>query len=115
MGGLVVVIAHSTLTGLRMLSGALVWAVHFLAIYGFTALACARGFAAAQWLGVGVLAWAIGAATVVALAAATAIIASTRRTPVIGFTEWFTAGVAALAMLAIAWETLSAAMVPACV
>lgn len=98
-----------------MLSGALIWAAHFLTIYGITTLACARGFAAAQWLGIGVVPWAIGVATLVALAAAAAVIASTRRMPVIGFTEWITAGVAALAMLAIAWEALPAIMVPACV
>jgi hypothetical protein len=110
-----VAVSYSTVAGLRMLSGALIWAVHFMAIYGFTALACARGFAAAQWLGIGVVAWAIGAATLVALVAIAAVIASTRTAPVIGFTEWITAGVAALAMVAIAWEALPAIMVPACV
>ena len=43
-------------------SGVVVWAVHFAMIYGSTALACARGFARRAWLGVGVVAWAIGAA-----------------------------------------------------
>jgi hypothetical protein len=101
---------------LRMFSGALIWAVHFIAIYGFTTLACARGFATMQWLGVGIVAWAIGAATMIALVAAVAVaVYATRTVPVNGFTEWITAGVAALAALAIVWEALPAIMVPACV
>ena len=32
-------------TTLRMTAGIIVWAVHFAAIYGYAALACARGFA----------------------------------------------------------------------
>jgi hypothetical protein len=99
-----------------MFSGALIWAVHFMAIYGFTTLACARDFATTQWLGIGIVAWAIGAATIIALAAAVAVVVSATRTaPVIGFTDWITAGVAALAALAIVWEALPVIMVPACV
>jgi hypothetical protein len=99
-----------------MFSGALIWAVHFMAIYGFTTLACARDFATTQWLGIGIVAWAIGAATIIALAAAVAVaVSATRTAPVIGFTDWITAGVAALAALAIVWEALPVIMVPACV
>jgi hypothetical protein len=99
-----------------MFSGALIWAVHFMAIYGFTTLACARAFATTQWLGIGIVAWAIGAATIIALAAAVAVVVSATRTaPVIGFTDWITAGVAALAALAIVWEALPVIMVPACI
>jgi hypothetical protein len=109
-------ISTSTRVALRMVSGALIWAVHFIAIYGFTSLACARGLATTQWLGIGIVAWTIGAATMIALAAAVAVIVSATRTaPVNGFTEWITAGVAALAALAIVWEALPAIMVPACV
>lgn len=109
-------ISRSTVTSMRMLSGALIWAVHFMAIYGFTTLACTRGFAGAQWLGIGVVEWAIGVATLIALAAVVSIIvAATRLTPVVGFTEWMTAGVAALAAVAIVWEALPAMMVPPCV
>ena len=36
---------------LRMALGVMVWAAHFAVVYGFTALACARGFAsAAPWV-----------------------------------------------------------------
>jgi hypothetical protein len=109
-------ISPSTRIALRMFSGALIWAVHFIAIYGFTTLSCARGFATTQWLGIGIVAWAIGAATMIALAVAVVVVVSAARTaPVIGFTDWITAGVAALAALAIVWEALPVIMVPACV
>ena len=100
---------------LRMLSGALIWAVHFMGIYGFTTLACARDFASIQWLGIGVVAWVVGGATVIALAAGLWVIFTAIRTRRIGFTEWMTASVAALASLAIVWEALPAVMVSACV
>ena len=60
------------------------------------------------------LAWVIGAATLVALAAAVAIIASTRGA-VCRIHRLDHRGVAALAMLAIVWEALPAIMVPPCV
>jgi hypothetical protein len=88
-------------------SGVIVWALHFTALYGFTALACARGFPRA-------LPWVIGAATLAAAALAVAIIAlaySKRR----DFVDWIAAGVAAFALLVIAWEALPVLFVPACV
>jgi hypothetical protein len=98
-----------------MLSGALVWALHFMTIYVFTALACARGFAEVRWLGVTLVSWTIGAATAIALAAAVTIIAlALRESRPAGFNAWMTASVAALAAIAIVWETLPALMVPAC-
>ena len=105
----------SIVIALRMFSGALIWAVHFMAIYGFTTLACARDFASIQWLGIGVVAWVVGGATVIALAAGLWVIWIAMRTHPIGFTEWMTASVAALATLAMIWEALPAMMVAACV
>jgi hypothetical protein len=87
-------------------SGVIVWALHFTAVYGFTALACARGFPRA-------VPWAIGAATLAAAAVAIAIIAmaySKRR----DFADGIAAGVAAFALLAIVWEALPVLIVPAC-
>jgi hypothetical protein len=48
-----------------MAYGPALWALHFAALYGFTALACARGFA-------GAVPWVIAAATLAIAAAATA-------------------------------------------
>ena len=107
--------APSIDTALRTLSGAFIWAAHFAAIYGFTSLACARNLASIQWLGIGVVAWVVGGATVIALAAeASVIVAAMRRVP-IGFAEWMSASIAALASLAMIWEALPALMVSACV
>ena len=66
-----VAIARSTVIGLRMLSGALIWAVHFMAIYGFTTLALRAWLCLDRngW-GSASLRWVVGGATVLALAAA---------------------------------------------
>ena len=79
----------------------------------FTTLACARGFASVQWLGIGVVAWVVGVATVIALlAAASVIVAAARQRRAAGSRRGSTAGVAALAALAIVWEALPAMLVP---
>ncbi len=89
-----------------MASGAIVWAAHFTVLYGFTALACARGFSAA-------IPWVTGAATLAALGAAAVIIA--RSIPSRAhFVSWMTAAIAGLAGVAIVFEGLAIVMVPAC-
>ena len=88
-------------TLLRMSSGVIVWALHFTAIYGFTALACARGFGASAPL-------VVGAATLVAAAAAIFIIIRNFSSE---FSRWVSAAVAGAALVAILWEGLSAFMV----
>jgi hypothetical protein len=87
-------------------SGVIVWALHFTAVYGFTALACARGFPR-------VVPWAIGAATLVALGLAVAIVAKGYRERS-AFIDWMTAGVAGLALIAIAYESAAALLAPLC-
>lgn len=88
-------------------AGVLVWALHFAAIYGFTALACARGLAH-------VVPTAIGAASAIALVAVVAIIVSGWRRRA-HFEHRLSASLAALALLAIVYETIPAWTVPACV
>lgn len=93
---------------LRMFAGILIWAAHFAAIYGYTAIACARGFGA-QAITIGV-----GVATLVAALAALAMLlpAWSQRTR---FEDALTAGVAALALVAIVYEGLTVLIVvPAC-
>ena len=102
------------LVSLHMFSGVIIWAVHFTAIYGFTALACARGFQTLQWLGIGIVPWAVSGATLVAASATLAILVPALRTARASFESWMTAGVAALALIAILWETLPVMMVPVC-
>lgn len=88
-------------------SGAIVWALHFTAIYGVTALACARGFPR-------VIPWAVAAATLLAAALSIALILRGYRGRA-AFIGWMTGAVAALALVAIVYESIGAAMVPSCV
>jgi hypothetical protein len=91
---------------LGMSAGAIVWAAHFMALYAFTALACARGFP-------GAIPWFAGAATLVALVAAGVIVARAfpRRA---GFAPWMTASIAGVAIVAIVFEAIAVAIVPPC-
>ncbi len=93
-------------TSLRISAGIIVWILHFVAIYGFTALACARG--APQ-----PVPWVIAGATIAGIAACLVIVAKefARRER---FESWLAAGVAAFALLAILWEALTVFMVPIC-
>jgi hypothetical protein len=91
---------------LLMAGGALCWALHFAAIYGFTGVACARGYAPA-------VPWAILACTVPALLGAAVVmrLALRRRE---SLEHWLAAAIAGAAMVAIVWEALPALLVPAC-
>ena len=94
-------------TALRLSAGPIAWAVHFAAVYGFTGVACARGLA-------GSVPWAIGLATLAAGAGCVAlVVAGMRRRD--EFESWLSASLAALALLAIAWEALTALLVRPCV
>jgi hypothetical protein len=86
--------------------GVLVWALHFGALYGFTALACARGFA-------NTVPWFAGFAALAALFAMLLIIARNvpRRAE---FESWMALAVAALASVGIAYGTFSVYLVRPC-
>ena len=95
-----------TRTALRMSAGPIAWALHFAAIYGSTGVACARGLP-------GTVPWAVGIATLAAGAACVAtIVAGVRRRD--EFESWLSAALAGLALLAIAWEALTALLVRPC-
>ncbi|MCI3950594.1 MAG: coxX [Burkholderiales bacterium] len=87
-------------------SGIAVWALHFSVVYGFTALACARGFAHA-------IPWVVTLVSLAAVALAAAIIVKGYRERS-AFIEWMTAGVAGLALLAIVYETTAGLLSPQC-
>jgi hypothetical protein len=91
-------------TLLRISSGVIVWALHFGFLYGFTALACARGFPH-------VVPWVVGGATVAAGLAAALIILKNLSAD---FNRWLAAALAVAALLAILWEGLTVFMVPMC-
>ena len=107
-------IGRFTRTSLRLSSGVIIWAMHFTVIYAFTALACARGFAELQWLGAGVVTWTVLGVTSIAVAATLLVLVPAARAARGSFEDWMTAGVAALALIAIVWEALPVIIVPAC-
>ncbi|MBA3326158.1 MAG: hypothetical protein H0T41_13115 [Rhodobacteraceae bacterium] len=108
---------------LLLLGGLLVWGAHFLLIYVFAALACARAFADARLFGVGVVPATILAATVAALLAVAWLrrrarleegraIAADRRTP--RFMRRLGAALAFYSVAAILLQVLPALMLPVC-
>jgi hypothetical protein len=110
---------------LFMIGGLLVWAAQFTIIYVFNALACARGFAGRQLLGIGVVPFVVGVASLIALAAALAVLLAALRVrgpagatrderPVDDFLRYTTVAIAALSLVAIAWNAVPAFIVPPC-
>jgi hypothetical protein len=92
------------MTALRISSGPLVWALHFTALYGFTALACARGFTAA-------IPWVVGVSTVVLGSAAALLMLRFSREQ---FIDWLSAALAALSLVAIVWQAFPVLLVRSC-
>jgi hypothetical protein len=110
---------------LFMIGGLLIWAAQFTMIYVFNALACARGFAGRQMLGIGVVPFVVGAVSLLALAAALAVLlaalwrrgparTSPEERPVDAFLRYTTIAIAALSLVAIAWNAVPALIVPPC-
>lgn len=102
---------------LLLFSGPLVWAVHFLAIYGFIGVVCARGAAGVSWLGIGIGTWGVAGAGLLAIAAIAASFALQPRHAAPDnrrFVRWITVRLGLLAMVAIAWETVTVFLVPVC-
>lgn len=91
---------------LRLSAGVLVWALHFGVLYGFTALACARGFP-------GAVPWVAGGATLAALAAIALLFL--REIPGRAeFVAWVSVAVAGLALVAVLYQTVPLFLVPVC-
>lgn len=103
-----------------LMAGSLaVWAAHFTAVYGFVALACARGWTGSSVFGIGLTDAAVAVATVAALAATVllAIVGWRRRgglRPDSRFVADVTLLTALLASLGIVWTALPAFLVPMC-
>lgn len=93
-------------TALHISSGVIIWAAHFAAIYGLTALACARNAPQLVLPAVAVPTFAAAALLVVVLWRGIA-----RRK---AFESWMSATVAAFSLLAVAWEAIPVLMVPPC-
>lgn len=87
-------------------AGVIVWAAHFLAIYGFTGVACAHGYG---WE----VPWVAGIATVGAAALVAPILRRGWRRRA-EFEHALSAGLAAFALLAILFEGLAVLLVTPC-
>jgi hypothetical protein len=92
------------MTALRLSAGPLLWLAHFGALYGFNAIACARGLP-------GAVPWVVAAATLILAIPAGFLVLRKRKDE---FVEWLTAALAALSLLAILWQALPALMVSPC-
>lgn len=101
-------------TALRICAGIIIWALHFAAIYGYAALACALGLGELRLPNVSVDA-VILITTAVAFGAALLVVILAVRAKTSAFENWMTAGIGGLAALAILWEgLLPVLIVPAC-
>lgn len=104
---------------LVLFAGPLIWAVHFIAIYGFTGIVCARLPASLTWHGIGIAVWGIAGAGLAAVAAITAVYLGAKLRDVapdnLVFIRSMSLTLSLLAVIAIVWETLAVFLIPACV
>jgi hypothetical protein len=96
------------------------WALHFLILYSFQALACARGFADERIGGIGIVPAVGGVATVAAIAACFWLVLVRGQAGqddgngAAGFLAHVKASSAVLALLAIIWTALPLVLLPPC-
>jgi hypothetical protein len=100
---------------LRASSGIIVWAIHFAVIYGFTALACDRGFAHADWVGAGPVTWVVLGATAVSALLLVWLMRRLLQQARHSFIDWLGAGVAGLALIGVLYEAVPVLLVVPCV
>lgn len=103
---------------LRLFSAPIIWAVHFLAVYTITGIACARPQLQRQWLGIDAVVLGICVASAVAIAAICVLhLRDWRRRLRYGktdFTHWTASSLGLLSVVAIFWETIPVFLVPVC-
>jgi len=108
---------------LAMMSGLIIWTAQFTAIYGITAIACARGHGQATYFGIGIVPLAIAVATLLAFAACGLVLVWSLRArrrghtdphPTDRFLQDATILISGLSLVAIAWQGLPALLVPSC-
>jgi hypothetical protein len=112
-------------TMLFMIGGLIIWAAHFTFLYAFNTLACTRSFAGADVFGFSAVSFAVGLATLVALASSGAILISALASgashkPAQGvantdrFLNYTAAMIAVISLVAIIWNGFPATVVPPC-
>lgn len=106
-----------------MMAAFLIWAAHFLLVYGINGLACARGFDRAELFGFAFVPAAVLGATALALLLTGAVLllalrgggpAARAGEDPRRFIRRFTVVAAGSALVAILWNGLPAVQVPAC-
>lgn len=119
-------VALFTPTILYLTGGLVIWAVRFLAVYSFTAIACSRGWDAEVVQGIGLVPLGIGIATAAAVAASAVLLLGAawrlrKMRSVLGgeaenrrFVQYSAGGIAALAILSILWEVVPLYFIPIC-
>lgn len=105
---------------LTMFSGPILWAIHFLFIYGFNGIMCARPALQREWAGLSLSGWAIVLASGAALLAIGLISLGAWRSRTgtdaanKDFERWMTAGLGLLSAFAIVLEAIPVFLVPQC-
>lgn len=102
---------------LLLFAGPLVWAAHFIAIYGLMGVACARAAPGVRWWGVDWAGWTVVAMGLVSVAVLVLWLRSRPATTLAHnrrFLRLSSLALAGLAMLAIGWETLAVFLIPSC-
>lgn len=93
-------------TALRISAGPIVWVLHFATVYGVTALACARGFAAT-------VPWVVGLASLAAVALSLLVIARAWPQRAV-FESWLAATLAALGIVGIVFAAIPMLVLTPC-
>lgn len=110
--------SHFIRSFLLIFAGPIIWALHFLFIYGLNGVLCARPAWQVQWLGASAAAWGINIATAVSVLAIVAIHWSAYRRTAgkdgNDFNFWLGAALGAASILAILFETAPVFLVPQC-
>jgi hypothetical protein len=107
----------------RLFGGLVVWALHFLVLYVYQAVACARGLGAVELAGMPAIRVMAVAATFVALALTGLLLLASReaaharepaRPATARFESWMAPATSALAGLGILYNMIPALMLPLC-
>jgi hypothetical protein len=103
---------------LKMFSGPIIWIIHFVSIYGFNGLLCARPFLQQEWAGLSLSDWVILFASAAALLAIGGINLRAWRADMDAdnkaFARWMTAGLGLLSAFAVILEAVPVFLVPEC-
>ncbi|MDQ9172121.1 hypothetical protein Q8A64_17045 [Oxalobacteraceae bacterium R-40] len=103
---------------LKLFSGPIIWAIHFLFIYSFNGIMCARPALRREWVGLSLSGWAIVLASVMALLAIVLINLREWRSDMDAsnrdFARWMTVGLGVLSAFAIILEAIPVFLVPDC-